>query len=75
MTAAIPHTELAFEALIVAELVGTGGWTGGEPTAYDAVLGLYPEDAIGFVVRTQPKKWERLVKLSGGEGSCSNGAV
>ena len=66
----IPHTELAFEALIVAELTGTGGWTSGEPSAYYADLGLYPEDALVFVVRTQPRRWERLVKLSGGEAAA-----
>lgn len=66
MTSALPHTEQAFEQLIVAELTGAGGWIGGDPRGYDAHLGLYPEDVTGFVTETQPAKWERLAKLSGG---------
>jgi type I restriction enzyme, R subunit len=71
MPAAIPHTEQAFEELIVSELTGDGGWIGGDPKGYDASLGLYPEDAIAFVSETQPAKWDRLVKLSGGAPSAS----
>ena len=71
MPAAIPHTEQAFEELIVSELTGDGGWIGGDPKGYDAALGLYPEDAIGFVTETQRAKWDRLVKLSGGGPSAS----
>jgi type I restriction enzyme R subunit len=67
MSSAVPHTELAFEQLIVSELTGGGGWDGGDPAAYDRELGLYAEDAVGFIAATQPKKWQRLIKLSGGE--------
>ena len=67
MTASIPHTERAFEELIVAELTADGSWIGGDPTGYDAALGLYPEDVVGFVTETQQQRWGRLVKLAGGE--------
>jgi len=62
----LAHDEKAFETLIVAELT-EAGWLEGAPSAYDAHLGVYPDDAVGFVAETQPKAWERLVKLSGGE--------
>jgi type I restriction enzyme R subunit len=67
MASAIPHTEQAFETLIVTEMTGSLGWIGGDPRAYDAALGLYPEDAVDYVNNTQPKQWERLAKLCGGE--------
>jgi type I restriction enzyme R subunit len=70
MASAVPHTELAFEQLIVSELTGAGGWEGGDPTNYDRELGLYSDDAIVFITSTQPKKWERLTKLSGGEATA-----
>jgi hypothetical protein len=40
MPAAIPHTEQAFEELIVSELTADPGWIGGDPKGYDALLGL-----------------------------------
>ncbi len=67
MPAAIHHTERAFEELIVAELTADGSWLGGDPAGYDAALGLYSEDVVGFVTETQQQRWERLVKLTGGE--------
>ena len=70
MPAALPHTEKAFEQLIVAEMIGAGGWVAGDPADYDAELGLYSDDAVGFVIETQPKKWQRLVKLAGDEAAA-----
>ncbi len=70
MASAVPHTELAFEQLIVSELAGAGGWAAGDPASYDRELGLYSDDAIAFIATTQPKKWERLTKLSGGEAAA-----
>ena len=67
MPAAIPHTEQAFEQLIVSELTVDGGWVGGEPKDYDQALGLYSEDVTAFVTETQRSRWDRLVKLTGGE--------
>ena len=71
----VPHTEAAFEALIVSELTTSGGWLSGDPHGYDAELGLYPEDITGFVAETQPKKWQRLVSLAGSEQQARNGLV
>ena len=66
----LDHTESAFETLIVAELTGSGGWEQGDPKNYDASAGLYPEDVVGFISDTQPKKWERLVSLAGAESQA-----
>jgi len=63
MASAIPHTERAFEQLIVAEMTGAGGWEAGDPADYDAERALYPDDVVAFVIDTQPQKWDRLVKL------------
>jgi type I restriction enzyme, R subunit len=65
MPASLPHTERAFEELIVDELTVDDSWVTGDPRGYDAALGLYPEDVIGFVEETQPSRWERLGKLTG----------
>ncbi len=75
MTASVPHTEKAFERLIVAEMTGAGGWESGDPADYDAELGLYPPDAIAFAAETQSKKWDRLVKLSGGKAAARSAVL
>ncbi|MEV4422746.1 type I restriction endonuclease [Patulibacter sp. NPDC049589] len=62
----LDHSESAFEALIVAELADAG-WRTGDPKDYDAHLGLYADDVVAFVTATQPKAWNRLVKLAGGD--------
>lgn len=69
MTSAIPHTEKAFEQLIVGEMIGAGGWEAGDPADYDAESGLYPDDAIAFVIDTQQQNWDRLMKLCGSEAA------
>ncbi len=66
----LDHTESAFERLIVAELAGPGGWDEGDPRGYDSQAGLYPEDAVGFIVDTQSKKWDKLVALAGGDAAA-----
>src|SRR4051794_16409625 len=71
MTAtSLDHTEHGFEVEIVAELTAAGGWLSGEPQGYDAMLGLHPADAVAFISHTQPKKWDKLVVLSGSAGKA-----
>ena len=72
--ATAPHTESAFEKLIVRELVTNGGWLGevtdGVPTEhknFDPTLGLYPDDLVAFVTETQGKAWDKLVALAGSQ--------
>lgn len=71
MTSQIAHREADFETLIVSELTADGSWIGGDPHGYDAALGLYSEDVIAFVKQTQPKRWERLIGLAGGEQAAT----
>ena len=66
----LDHTESAFERLIVSELTGPGGWDEGDPRSYDPQAGLYPDDALGFIVATQSKKWDKLVALAGGDAAA-----
>jgi type I restriction enzyme, R subunit len=75
----VDHTETGFEKLIVREMIDAG-WLGEYPTDeapsdhrnYDARLGLYPADLVAFVKDTQPKKWERLVSVSGGDAQTGD---
>jgi len=67
----VDHKESAFEALIVAEMAGSGGWEEGERKGYDAALALYPRDVLTFVAETQPKAWEKIVGLSGGDEAAA----
>ena len=70
--AVLDHTESAFERLICREMI-SAGWEGedpdgGPPTefkSYDGALGLYGDDAIAFVMETQPKAWQKLLDLHG----------
>ena len=75
MTPQIAHKESDFEAFIVSEMTADGSWIGGDPRGDDAYLGLYVEDVIAFVKATQPKKWERLTGLAGGEPQAATGPV
>jgi type I restriction enzyme R subunit len=73
LTSASPthdHTEHAFEAEIVGELTSAGGWIAGHPKDYDAALGLLPGEVAEFLHVTQPKKWAKIVSLSGTEGKA-----
>ncbi|MFN8132531.1 MAG: type I restriction endonuclease [Solirubrobacteraceae bacterium] len=67
MSLLVDHKESAFEALIVAEMAGAGGWEEGDRGDYDARLALCPGDAVAFVRDTQSKTWDRIVALSGGD--------
>jgi type I restriction enzyme R subunit len=66
----VDHTEHAFEAEIVHELVAAGGWLAAQPTDYDASLGLLPGEVAEFLHATQPTKWAKIVALSGTEGKA-----
>lgn len=63
----LPHTEADFEAHIVSELCADDEWVTGDPGAYDPHLGLFGEDLADFIAATQPKRWSKLVSLTGGE--------
>ncbi len=72
--AVLDHTETGLEKLIVGEMIAAG-WLGEQPSDqapidhrnYDGHYGVYPADLVEFVKATQPKKWQRLVAIGGGE--------
>jgi len=57
------HKEADFEAAIVSSLVEDGGYIEGDPSTFNANLGLFERPLIEFVQTTQPDKWDGLVKL------------
>ncbi len=59
------HTERDFETAIEAGLIGTGGYAGRAPGAYDETLAMFPNDVIGFLQDSQSAKWDQLVALLG----------
>lgn len=59
------HTERDFETAIEAGLVGAGGYEKRQPSAYDEVLALFPDDVTGFLKESQGTKWGQLEALLG----------
>ena len=53
------HTERAFEDAIEHSLVTNGGWTAGDPTAFDRERALHPADFFAFVEATQTGPLDR----------------
>lgn len=53
------HREKYFEEYVVKQLAARG-WKVGDTSGYDQNHVLYPEDLVGWVKATQPKKWEKL---------------
>lgn len=57
------YTETAFEAAIEQGLLATGGYQKHQPNDYDETLALFPDDVIGFIQHSQPKRWAQLETL------------
>lgn len=57
------YTETAFEAAIEQSLLTSGGYQQRKPTDYDESLALFPDDVIGFIQESQPKRWLQLEAL------------
>lgn len=57
------HTEYDFENAIEYSLLNEGGYTKGNPKAYDKQTALFPDDVVAFIQSTQPKIWERMYML------------
>lgn len=51
------HTEAAFEAAVVADLVAQRGWAEGSPDHFDRQLALIPNDLFACSRATQPESW------------------
>lgn len=65
MTTPARHTETAFENAIEESLLHAGGWSRGDPAAFDRERALHPADFFAFVVATQPQLWADLKKQQG----------
>lgn len=44
-------------------MLATGGYEKRAPTAYVEALALFPDDVIGFIQDSQPKRWSQLEAL------------
>lgn len=60
------HHESVFGDAIIAALL-LDGWELGDPTDYQPDLGLDTRQLFTFIGATQPKEWEELVTLYGGD--------
>ena len=58
-------TENTFETTIEQALVQKGGYTIGDPKTYNQDLGLFPDEILSFLQRSQPKKWEKISAIHG----------
>lgn len=57
------HTEIRFEEAIQQCLIDTGGYTKGDPKAYDIDKALFPKDVIDFISTTQQQKWQAVQQI------------
>jgi len=58
------HKEEKFESEIVAHLT-ENGWIEGDSRGYDVALGIYPEDLLAYIKRTQPQAYEKMRRREG----------
>ena len=59
------HTEARFEEAIERDLLASGGYTKGDPAAFDRALALFPSELFAFVEASQPELWALLRKDHG----------
>lgn len=59
--------EQRFEQDIEEYLITEGGYTKGNPSAFDRKLGLETKSFISFIKTSQPKQWERFEKIYGAD--------
>lgn len=59
--------EKRFEQDIEEYLISEGGYEKGNPSAFDRKLALDKDTFISFIKASQPKKWERYVKIYGSD--------
>ncbi len=59
--------EKRFEQDIEEYLISEGGYEKGNPSAFDRKLALDKDTFISFIKNSQPKKWERYVKIYGSD--------
>ena len=59
--------EKRFEQDIEEYLISEGGYEKGDPSVFDRKLALDKDTFISFIKKSQPKKWERYVKIYGAD--------
>ena len=59
------HTETDFEKAIEHGLTTQGGYTKGDPKAFDEALALFPSHVTGFMRASQPTRWAQHGALLG----------
>ena len=64
------HQEVVFEAAIEYALTARG-WAIGDKKSYDVARGLDPAQLLAFVRATQPKAWQKLVQIRGGDDAAA----
>jgi len=57
------YKEIAFEAAIDEHLLNVGGYSKGNPEAFDCDLAIDPDEFLSFIKETQPKEWGYLESL------------
>jgi type I restriction enzyme R subunit len=60
-------TENTFETAIVQSLVENGGYTEGNAPDYSPELGLFKYEVLAFLQNTQPKNWQKISSIHGGD--------
>ncbi len=60
-------SENTFETAIIQTLVKTGGYTEGNAGNYSPELGMFRIEVLQFLKDTQPKQWEKLAAIHGGD--------
>ena len=59
--------EKRFEQDIEEYLCSIGGYTKGSPAVFDRTLALDKATLLSFIQSTQPKSWEKFVRIYGGD--------
>ncbi len=57
------HTEHAFETAIEHSLTTTGGYRTGNRDAFELGRGIFAQDVLAFIKRSQPSEWEYLESI------------
>lgn len=63
------HTEIRFEEAIEEYLLSHGGYEKRVSNDYDINRALFPTDIIGFIKKTQPKKWQAIEDFHGAKAT------
>ncbi len=59
------YIEIRFEESIELSLTGNGGYSKGNPSAFDSKIALFGEDVLQFVSTSQPTAWKHIVDYNG----------